>query len=104
MKTVSYTHLVGLQRFGGAVIQRVQHVLGLQRCQQDARIAANDPQQRIVVFAFAIGCNGMEILPVLFIPEAEALPLEPLAFRRHRQKAAFGALLHHCLLYTSRCV
>ena len=86
---------VGLQRFGGAVVQRRQHVLRLQRRQQDARIAADDPQQRIIIPALPVSGEGVEILPVLLIPQAEALPTEPLRFRRHRQKAALGTLLHH---------
>ena len=86
---------VCLQRFGGAVIQRVQHVLRLQRCQQDARIAADDPQQRIIIPALPVSGEGVEILPVLLIPQAEALPIALLRFHRHRLKAALCTLLHH---------
>ena len=32
---------------------------------------------------------------MLLIPQAEALPIALLRFRRHRLKAALGALLHH---------
>ena len=81
---------IGLQRFGG-----VQHNRGLQRRQQDARIAADDAQQRVVILTFLIGGDGVEILPVLLIPEAKAFPIEPLRLLRHRQEAALGARLHH---------
>ena len=46
----------------------------------------------------------MEILSVLLVPQAEALPIEPLRFRRHRQKAALGTLLHHVMEAVSRAV
>ena len=86
---------VGLERFGGAFVQRFQYVLRLERGEQNARIAADDAQQRVVIFTLPVGGDGMEILPVLLIPQAEALPIELLRFRRHRKKAALGALLHH---------
>ena len=86
---------IGLERFGGAFFQRVEYVLGLQRRKQNARIAADDAQQRVVILALPVSGNGMEILPVLLIPEAEALPIEPLCFSFHCQEATFGALLHH---------
>ena len=86
---------IGLQRFGGAFVQCVQHNRGLQRRQQDARIAADDAQQRVVILTFLIGGDGVEILPVLLIPEAKAFPIEPLRLLRHRQEAALGARLHH---------
>ena len=86
---------VGLQCFGGTLVQRRQHILRLQRRQQDARIAADDPQQRVVIPALPVSGEGVEILPVLLIPQTEALPIALLRFRRHRLKAALGTLLHH---------
>ena len=86
---------ISLQRFGGALVQRRQHILRLQRRQQDARIAADDPQQRVVIPALPVSGEGVEILPVLLIPQTEALPIALLRFRRHRLKAALGTLLHH---------
>ena len=41
---------------------------------------------------------------MLFIPQTEALPIKPLAFRRHRQKTALGALLHHVVKAIGRTV
>ena len=54
-----------------------------------------ETQQRVIILAPAVGGDGVEILPVLLIPQAEALPIELLRFSLHRQKAALGALLHH---------
>ena len=86
---------ISLERFGRTFVQRLKYILRLQRCQQDARIAADDPQQRSVVFAPPVGGDGVQILFVLLIPAAEALPIQPLRFRLHRQKAPLGARFHH---------
>lgn len=52
-------------------------------------------QQRIIIPALPVSGEGVEILPVLLIPQAEALPIALLRFHRHRLKAALCTLLHH---------
>ena len=41
---------------------------------------------------------------MLFIPQSEALPIEPLCFSFHCQEAALGALLHHVVEAIGRAV
>ena len=95
---------ISLERFGRTFVQRLKYILRLQRCQQDARIAADDPQQRSVVFAPPVGGDGVQILFVLLIPAAEALPIQPLRFRLHRQKAPLGARFHHMVEAIGRSI
>ncbi len=46
----------------------------------------------------------MEILPVLFIPQSEALPIESAVFQPSLQEAALGALLHHVVEAIGRAI
>lgn len=88
---------IGFQCLGGAFVYGVQHILRLQRSQQNACITANDPQQRMVVLTFSVGSNSVKILSLVFIPLPETLPIELLRFHLHLVKAPFGTFLHHVM-------
>ena len=86
---------MGLQHRDGTFVQRVQHIDGLQRGQQDARVALNHPQQRVKIAASAIGGQRVEILFVPLVPCAVAVEVELLLFRRKLVEGSLGAVLHH---------
>ena len=86
---------MGLQHGDGTFVQRVQHIDGLQRGQQDARVALDHPQQRVKIAASAIGRQCVEILPAALVPCAVAVKVKTLLSRRKLVEGPLGAVLHH---------
>ena len=84
-----------LQHVRRAVIQKCQHVRGLQGRQQDAGVEDDHPQQRVIAAASAIGGHGVKILAVRLVPDAAAIQIALLRLRRQGGKRPLGAVLHH---------
>ena len=92
------------QHFGRTFIQRFPYILSLQRRQQNTCVAANDPQQCIIIFALFISSDRVKILPMFFIPQAKALPIKLLHFCFHFQETALGTFFHHVVETIRRTV
>ena len=59
-----------LERFDRAVGDEVEHLLRAKRREQDARVALDDAQRRVVVFGKTVEFERMQILPMRFVPLA----------------------------------
>ena len=84
-----------LERFDRAVGDEVEHLLRAKRREQDARVALDDAQRRVVVFGKTVEFERMQILPMRFVPLAISIMVNCLPPRLHRVERALGAVLHH---------
>ena len=78
-----------------AAVQQLQHLLGPQGRQQNARIPLDHVQGRVPPAAFAEGGQGLQIVPPVRIPAAIPGPVFRLLLRGQGVKIPLGAGLHH---------
>ena len=84
-----------LERFGGAVREKRDHVRAFERGEQDARVQLDDVQRGVKVPARAVRRERVQIVPVRFIPAAVAVAVSGLRGGRERDEGVLGALFHH---------
>ena len=86
-----------LQRVLRAFVQKIQHVFRVERAEQDAGVLLHDAQQGMIIAALTIGVHGVQVLPVLLVPRAEAAAAVVPALLRQGEEHAERALLHHMM-------
>ena len=86
-----------LQRVLRAFVQKIQHVFRVERAEQDAGVLLHDAQQGVIIAALIIGLHGVQVLPVLLVPRAEAAAAVVPALLRQGKEHAERALLHHMM-------
>ncbi len=92
------------QRAVRALLQKTQHLFRVERGEQDSCILLHDAQQRVIIAALPVGRHGVKILPMVFIPHAEALAVNALPLGRHLRKRALRAFLQHVVKAVGRAV
>ena len=78
-----------------AFADAVDHLLRVQRGEQNTGIFLDNAQQRAIIPALSVSGHRVEILSVVLVPESETFPVVLLLRRRKRQERTLRARFHH---------